>query len=607
MTPTSRRLPALLLAALLAGGCGGEPTPSPAPSGDTVPATPAPTAAFPERPYADAAWPAAGSACDLEGYEGLLGRIEATAPRTVRFTLCAPDGAFPARLAHPALGIIDAASVDAVAVDPTAARTVAGAGAFRVEAWSQEGEVRLERLAGAGAGAGEGAGAGADAGTSAPSAPSSSPSSGASASQPPTVPPPVIVLRWASSSRDRAVALREAAVDGIDAPSPADTDAMGTLPELSVVDRPRLAIAYLGFGSGKTFAKVAVRRAFAQALDHAALARDAFPAGSAPATHLTPCAVPAGCSGEPWYEFNGPAATAALATAGFDAGAPLVLHVPDAPIPGIPDPAALAAAVAAQLKESIGVVVTIEASPAAELTAAVAERRLVGLYLGAVASALADPSGFLDPLLGEGATGVAAVRARGVPEALADAADSTGPASREAGFATANDAVRSTAPVVPLAHAGSTAAYRSDVAGVAISPIGTDPLGAFRPGDRRQLVVMGAAEPAGAWCGAAGGTPEALRLCALVTPGLYAFDGAGLDPVPALASRCTPSAGATVWTCRLRADLETTDGRSLDAGDVLASLRAQADAGSPLRAASPDAAFTAWDALFGEPVPAGTR
>ena len=300
MTPTSRRMPALLLAVLLAGACGGEPAPTPAPSIDTLPATPEPTAAFPERPYADGAWPAAGSACAIEGYEGLLGRIEATAPRTVRFTLCAPDGAFPARLAHPALGIIDAASVDAVAADPAAARTVAGAGAFRVEAWSGEGEVRLERLAGAGSdpSAGSAAGASPGAGVPAPpSAPSSSPSAGASASQPPAVPPPVIVLRWASSSRDRALALGAAEVDGIDTPSPADTAAMGTLPELSVVDRPGLATAYLGFGSGRTFAKVAVRRAFAQALDHAALARDAFPAGSAAASHLTPCAVPAGCAG----------------------------------------------------------------------------------------------------------------------------------------------------------------------------------------------------------------------------------------------------------------------------------------------------------------------
>ncbi|HYO42077.1 MAG TPA: ABC transporter substrate-binding protein [Candidatus Limnocylindrales bacterium] len=584
---------------LLAGACGGDPSITPAPSDVTASAAPGPTPSFPERPYADAAWPAAGTACGIAGYNGLLGRIEATAPRTVRFTLCEPDGAFPARLAHPALGVIDAAAVDAIAADPGAARTVAGAGTFRVGTWSAGGDIQLERVAKAADGA---------TASASPATPPSGDASGSPAvSGAPVAAPPVIVLRWATSSSDRAAALGEAEVDGIDAPSASDASAMGALPELAVMDRPGLATAYLGFGSGKTFAKTAVRRAFAQALDHQALAREAFPAGSTPATHLSPCSVPAGCAGKAWDDFNGPAAVAALEAAGFDTGAPVTLHVPDAPVAGIPDPASLGAAIAAQLKASVGVTVTVEAATPVDLAAAVAEERLEGLYLGGVTSILADPSGFLEPLFGADASGVAVVRAKDVPEALADAADATGPASRAAAFARANDAIRASAPVVPLAHAGSTAAYRADVAGVAISPIGVDPLGDFRPADRRQLVVMAPAEPAGAWCGVAVGTPEALRLCALVTPGLYAFRGAGLTPAPALASRCTPSAAATVWTCRLREDLVTTDGRTVDAGDVLASFRAQADAGSALRAASPASAFGAWDALFRGPVPAGTR
>ena len=197
--------------------------------------------------------------------------------------------------------------------------------------------------------------------------------------------------------------------------------------------------------------------------------------------------------------------------------------------------------------------------PAAELAAGVAEGTLDGLYLGGVRSALADPSGFLEPLFGESATGTAATRAKGVREALADAAQETSPAAREAAFAAANDAVRSTAAIIPLAHAGATVAYRADVAGVAVSPLGVDPVGTFGPGDRRQLVVMGESEPAGAWC-AVDPSPGALRLCALVTPGLYAFDGATLEARAALASRCTASPEARTWTCRLREDLAYSDG-----------------------------------------------
>ena len=37
----------------------------------------------------------------------------------------------------------------------------------------------------------------------------------------------------------------------------------------------------------------------------------------------------------------------------------------------------------------------------------------------------------------------------------------------------------------------------------------------------------------------------------------------------------------------------------VDAGDVLATFAAQWDRTQPLRAASPDASFATWDALFG--------
>jgi ABC-type transport system substrate-binding protein len=136
-----------------------------------------------------------------------------------------------------------------------------------------------------------------------------------------------------------------------------------------------------------------------------------------------------------------------------------------------------------------------------------------------------------------------------------------------------------------------------------ISPLGLDPLGRMIPGDRRQLVVMGASEPQGAWCATAGLDAASRRLCALVTPGLYAFTDGSLIPRPVLAQRCEAADGFLTWTCRLREDLRFDDGKHVDAGDVLASLRAQGDAAGPLRTALPADAFAAWDELFGGPLP----
>lgn len=572
MPPLPRRLSLLVLAALLAGACGDGPAPVPSGPGSTGPVVAQTPSVVAERPFQRLAWPVTGSLCDAPGTDARLGKVEAVNAHTVRFTLCRPDGAFLARIAHPSLGIVDAAAIDAVAMEAAGTglerlRTIAGAGPYRVDAWVPGDNVRLVRVA---------------------------PKAGTlDAAE-------TIILRWNASSAARTAALRSAEVDGIDGPDAADLAQIGTVPEVVAYDREGLATAYLGFGTGAAFNTAAVRQAFAQGIDRAALAQAAFPAGSAPAAQLAPCSVPGGCEGKAWYAFDGPAGTAALQLAKFDRTKTYPLAIPDEPVPGLPDPAAAGEAIATQLADSLGVKVAVTPTPAADLSAAIASGKVRGLYLGGVASPLADASGYLEPLFGRKATGTAASRAKGVATALDKAAKTTDMAARKTAFATANDAIRKSALVVPLVHAGSAMAFRSDVKGVATSPLGIEALGSFAPGDRRQVVVMQAAEPAGAWCGGSTAIPD-LRLCALVTPGLYTFAQGSLEPVPALASRCTPSQGATVWTCRLRANLHYSDGSDVDAGDVVASMQAQGDPVSPLRRALPSTAFAAWDALFGKP------
>jgi ABC-type transport system substrate-binding protein len=270
-------------------------------------------------------------------------------------------------------------------------------------------------------------------------------------------------------------------------------------------------------------------------------------------------------------------------------------------VAGLPDPRAAAEAIRAQLAEGLGLPVEIDVMDPRELAKAAAEGTIDGLYLSGIGSSLADPSAFLGPVFG-GGTSLPATRTDGVREALREAAVTADAATREAAFARANDQVRDAAAVVPLVSPGSVVAVRSDVGGVVTSPLGADPLGAFTPGDRRQLVFMQAAEPAGAWCGDQR-SADALRLCSLVTDPLYGFAPGSLRPEPSVADRCTPNKDATTWTCRLRDGVTFHDGAALDAGDVLATYQAQWDAASPLRASRPDARF-AWDALFGAPLAA---
>ena len=215
-----------------------------------------------------------------------------------------------------------------------------------------------------------------------------------------------------------------------------------------------------------------------------------------------------------------------------------------------------------------------------------------------------DPAAFLAPLFGDGVASLPASRVDGVREALAEAAATDDATVRTAAFGRASDAIRAAAPLVPLVNPGSVAAFRADVTGVVTSPLGMDPLGAFTPGDRHQLVFMQATEPNGAWCGDQG-SADAFRLCALVSDGLYGMAPGTLTIEPRLAARCSPGDDTTTWTCTLRRGVTFHDGIALDAGDVLATYVAAWDASSPLHAARPAGDGGVVAGLFGGLLPVG--
>lgn len=565
------RILAALAAVLLLASCAPGPVVTAAPATTAPSASAAPTASPSEVPFAAASWPVSGSACGTAGYTGLIGRIEARDARTIRFTLCEPDRAFLARIAHPALGVLDTATLDRLAADAGSARSLAGTGPYRIDRWDPGRAIILVRAA----------------------------SEATPVSRTPTV-----VLRWAADAGQRAYELQSATVDGIDAPGPLELDRIETQPELVVVPRAGLSTAYLAFGSDAAFNDVRVRRAIAGALDRQALARAAFPSGSVVPTHLVPCVVAGACAGRAWYGFDGPAAAASLAATRFDLQSVHALHVPNRAVPGLPDPLAAAQAIQAQLKATLGLQTTIDTLGVSDFNAALAAGTLDGLFLAGQSSDVADPAAFITPLFGPGVAGAPAAQVPRVRAALAEAVATSDPAAREAAFGRANDAILTAVPVIPLVNAGSVAVFRSDVANTSASPLGIDPLGAFTPGDRRQLVFMQSTEPTGAYCGDQA-SADALRLCALVTEGLYGFAPGTLTVEPRLAERCAQNDDATEWTCTLRRGVMFHDGARLDAADVLASYVAQWDPGSPLRlgAGRPESDFAAFRALFGALLP----
>ena len=106
---------------------------------------------------------------------------------------------------------------------------------------------------------------------------------------------------------------------------------------------------------------------------------------------------------------------------------------------------------------------------------------------------------------------------------------------------------------------------------------------AMTPGDRRQLVWLSTAEPAGLYC-ADEADPVSDLVCAQLSESLYGYEPTSAATIPSLARTCAPDDGLAVWTCTLRSGVRFHDGSLLDANDVVLSFAVQWDAEHALHA-----------------------
>lgn len=580
--PRPRRLLAAGMAAIVAlVGCGG-PSPSASPEKSRL-AGPSSTDTFPTAPpssgpFEPMVYPTDGPApCEepvsadpaFGSYEGSIRRISATDPLTVVFELCDVDPAFLAKIASPSLAIDDTAWLQS-RIDPAAERQrilteVNGTGPFRLDGWDGNGDIALSRSA---AYWGDRARTGA-----------------------------VIFVAESDAGR-RLEKLREGSVDAIDIVAPGDIEAVDANPELTVARRQGLNVAYIGFDNRfAPFDNEVVRQAIALGIDRAAIVDAAFPPGSEVASHFLPCAIPYGCEGAAWPEPDPEAARDFLAEVGFTEGFTSTITYSDEPRDYLPDPSAAATALQTQLREQLGISTELAVMPFAELTAAVDAGRLSGFYLLGARARYPDASLLLDSHFGPTASLQFGKRFDDIARWLARGRVTADPAARAKGYAGVNELLRSHIPMIPLAHVGSAAVFRTDVRGAQASATATDRLGTVTPGDRTQFVYMQHDRPAGLFC--ADETDDvALRVCAQVSESLYRHDLPEPSLSPALAEACVPDEDLIVWTCRLRTGVRFHDGAALDANDVVLSYAIRWDAAHPLHRGR-EGTFQAFGDRFG--------
>ncbi|HNE05160.1 MAG TPA: ABC transporter substrate-binding protein, partial [Anaerolineales bacterium] len=286
-------------------------------------------------------------------YIGLIQSVVAVDASTVVFTLCRPDPAFLSKIAFSPFAIYPSEWLEATAGDTTRTseglEKPVGTGPYMVSEWARGDSVTFV--------------ANPDYWGEQPAA-------------------STLVMRWSAESAARLLELQSGTVDGIDNLGPDDFAVVEADSSLQVAKRPALNTFYIGMtNTFAPFDNQKVRQAIAMGIDRQRIVDTFYPAGSEVATHFTPCAIPNGCAGDAWYDFNVDAAKALLAEAGFADGFSTKLYYRDVVRGYLPQVGNVAQDIQAQLKENLNIDAEIVVMESGAFIEASSAGTLDGLYL----------------------------------------------------------------------------------------------------------------------------------------------------------------------------------------------------------------------------------
>jgi peptide/nickel transport system substrate-binding protein len=499
--------------------------------------------------------------CD---YGGQFQTIEAVDELTVRFVLCVPDPAFPAKVAFTSFAIQPTEHLEATGGGGEALiRNPIGTGPYRLERWDLGNEIVFTR---------------------------NDNYWGEPAKE------ETLIFRWNSEAAARLVELQSGNADGIDNPAPGDFEVIAADPNLQLLEREGLNVFYLGMNNVvPPFDNLQVRQAIAHAIDKQRIVDNFYPAGSSVATQFMPTSIFGYTAEVEPFPYDVERARELLAESGVELPIEVTLNYRDVVRGYLPQPGVVATDLQAQLAE-VGINITIEVMESGAFLDA-ADSGQLGLYLLGWGADYTDATNFLDFHFGAGASPQFGEKFSEITEPLAAAAQLADPEERYPFYVEANTAIRDFVPMVPIAHGGSGTAYAADILGAHSSPLGNENFSVMEDPDDDNIVWVQNGEPPGLYC-ADETDGEALRACEQVTEALLAYEVAGTAVVPALATEYVASDDLLTWTFTLREGVTFHDGSALDANDVVMSYVVQWDASNPLHVGR-DGSFTYFPGLFG--------
>jgi ABC-type transport system substrate-binding protein len=481
----------------------------------------------------------------------------------VTFTLCRPDPAFLSKIAFSPFSIYPSEWLETASTTDRLEKPV-GTGAYVVSEWNRGESITF----------------------------TANPTHWGDAPEAET-----LVFRWSSESAARLLELQSGTIDGMDNVGPDDFETIRGDSSLALVERPALNVFYIGMtNTFAPFDNQAVRQAIAMGIDRQRIVDNFYPAGSEVASHFTPCAIPNGCVGDAWYDFDVDAAKAKLAEAGFPDGFSTKLYYRDVVRGYLPNVSTVAQDIQAQLKENLNIDAEIVVMESGAFIDASGTGSLDGLYLLGWGADYPHITNFLDYHFGA-ANPQFGNQSPTYTDLLVQGAQIGIPADAESIYVQANNAIREYVPMIPVAHGGSATAYRADVTNPQASPLTNEYFAVSDPGGRDVFVWMQNAEPISMFC-ADESDGESLRACEQVTEALYSYVVNGTDVKPALAESCTPNDDLTVWTCALRQGVTFSDGTTLDAADVVATFNMGLNIASPTHVGN-TSTFFYYDYLWG--------
>lgn len=550
-------LSVMLILGLVLGGCA-----APAGTGTTAEQPEAATEAAPEAAPAGPFEPMvmAAESCD---YGGLFKSMEAVDEKTVKFTLCYPDVAFPAKAAFSAFAINDTAYLESTGGGGDLIEKPNGTGPYTLAEWRRGDQMVFQR---------------------------NEEYWGDKAI------PATLVFRWGAESAQRLVELQAGTVDGIDNVGPDDFATVESDANLQMQLRSGTNIFYVGMNNNfPPFDNERVRQAFAMAIDRQRLVDNFYPPGSSVATQFMPPSIFGYSEGQTWYDYNPDEAKKILEEEGVLPGFKTTITYRDVVRGYLPNPGIVAQDIQAQLAD-IGVEAEIVVMESGAFIDAANQGTLDGFHMLGWGADYPDATNFLDFHFGPGASPQFGAGFQDIWDALKEGSTKATPEKRQPFYDTANELIKQHVPMIPVAHGGNGAAFKADVENAYASDIGAERFAIMNPGGREAFVWMQNAEPIGLYC-ADETDGESLRACEQVMESLLAYEPGTGAVVASLATDWSANEDLTEWTFTLRDGVKFHNGATLDANDVVLSYGVQWDASHPLHVGRAGD-FTYFSSLF---------